>query len=137
VLAVSVTLGSFVNSLFKTLFGRARPDTSFAEFPVSTPSFPSGHASTAAIVFVTPGALLASTRGARIERIYLLSMAAAFAAVVRMSRVMLGVHWPTDVLAGLAFGLAWAVLWLVLLRLAEGRRISRPQPHRNSCQHGA
>jgi undecaprenyl-diphosphatase len=127
VMALSVTAGSIVNSLFKTLFGRARPDAPLTEFAFSSLSFPSGRAATSAIVFVSLGALLASTRSARIERVYLLSMAATFAAVVGVSRVVLGVHWPTDVLAGWAFGCAWAMVWLVLLKLAERTRIG-PRP---------
>jgi undecaprenyl-diphosphatase len=124
-LAASVILGAAANSLFKSAFGRSRPDPAFAEFSVPSLSFPSGHASMAAIVFLTLGTMLASTRKSRIERAYLLSMAATFAMLIGLSRVLLGVHWATDVLGGWAFGAAWAMGWLLLARFAEGRDVAR------------
>jgi len=117
ILAVSVILGSAVNTLIKMGFARARPDPAFAEFSVTSLSFPSGHASTAAIVFLTLGALLASTRKSRVERIYVLCTAAMFAILIGLSRVLLGVHWATDVLGGWAFGAAWAMGWLLVARV--------------------
>ena len=96
-------------------------DAALAEFSVPSLSFPSGHASMAAIVFLTLGALLASTRTSRIERVYLLSTAATFAVLIGLSRVLLGVHWATDVLGGWAFGAAWAMAWLLVARFAERR----------------
>ena len=69
-----------------------------------------------AIVFLTLGALIASTRSRVPERLYILAAAALLAFLVGISRVMLGVHWATDVLGGWAFGTAWAVTWLLLAR---------------------
>ncbi len=114
--AVSVIAGSAFISLFKTGFGRQRPDAAFADLAAPGLSFPSGHASMSAIVFLTLGALMASTRSSLPERIYILATAAVLALLVGASRVALGVHWATDVLGGWAFGTGWAMLWLLLAR---------------------
>jgi undecaprenyl-diphosphatase len=114
--AVSVVSGSILVSLFKVAFGRLRPDTAFAELVVSGLSFPSGHASMSAIVFLTVGSLVASTRGRWAERSFILAVAALMTLLVGASRVALGVHWATDVVGGWAFGSAWALAWLLLAR---------------------
>lgn len=114
--ATSVVSGVLLVSVFKTAFGRLRPDAVFAELVAPGLSFPSGHASMSAIVFLTIGALIAASRSCVNERIYILAMAALLALLVGVSRVLLGVHWATDVLGGWAFGTAWAMLWLVLAR---------------------
>lgn len=120
--ASSVISGSLLVSLFKSLFGRLRPASSFAEIVVPGLSFPSGHASMSAIVFMTLGVLVASSRSRLNERIYILSAAALMTALVGLSRVGLGVHWATDVLGGWAFGAAWAVAWLLLARWVNEMR---------------
>lgn len=112
----SVVSGAVLVSVFKTVFGRLRPDAMFAELVTPGLSFPSGHASMSALVFLTIGALIAASRSRVNERIYILATAALLALLVGVSRVLLGVHWATDVLGGWAFGTAWAMLWLVLAR---------------------
>jgi undecaprenyl-diphosphatase len=119
--AVSVVSGTVLVSVFKAAFGRLRPDAAFAELEASGLSFPSGHASMSAIVFLTLGALFASTRNRRAERVYILLTAALMTALVGLSRVALGVHWATDVLAGWSFGSAWAIGWLVIARYLAHR----------------
>ena len=114
--ATSVVTGALLVSVFKTAFGRLRPDAVFAELVTPGLSFPSGHASMSALVFLTIGALIAASRSRVNERIYILATAALLALLVGASRVLLGVHWATDVLGGWAFGTAWAMLWLVLAR---------------------
>ena len=112
--ATSVITGTLLVSLFKALFGRARPDPSYAEFVVSGMSFPSGHSTMSALVFLTIGVVIANTRGQLGEKIYILAAAGFLSTLVGLSRVGLGVHWATDVIAGWSFGGAWAILWLVI-----------------------
>jgi undecaprenyl-diphosphatase len=110
--ATAVITGSLGVSWLKAGFGRLRPAADFAELVARGLSFPSGHAGLSAIVFLTLGALLASTRSRAIERMYILAMASLMTLLVGLSRIALGVHWATDVLAGWAFGAAWAMVWL-------------------------
>ena len=114
--ATSVTTGAVFVQILKAGFGRLRPDASFADLVATGLSFPSGHTSMSAIVFLTLGALIASTRSRVPERLYVLAAAALLALLVGVSRVLLGVHWATDVLGGWAFGAAWAMAWLLLAR---------------------
>jgi undecaprenyl-diphosphatase len=84
---------------------------------VQTPSFPSGHAMLSAIGFLTLGTLLAAGARRRRHRAYILTVAVLLTLLVGSSRVWLGVHWPTDVLAGWCLGAAWAMgCWLALRR---------------------
>ncbi|OUM02086.1 hypothetical protein A8M77_12830 [Variovorax sp. JS1663] len=113
--AASIVSGAaLIHLLLKPAFGRLRPDLAFADHAAWGMSFPSGHASMSAIVFLTLGALVADTRSRWAERVFILSMAAAAAFLVGVSRVALGVHWATDVLAGWALGAAWATGWLLV-----------------------
>ena len=98
--AASVISGAIFMRLLKAAFGRLRPDASFAELVAPGWSFPSGHASMSAIVFLTLGTLIASTRSRVPERLYILAAAALMALLVGISRILLGVHWATDVLGG-------------------------------------
>jgi undecaprenyl-diphosphatase len=121
--ASSVISGTLLVSLFKGSFGRLRPDARLADMVVPGLSFPSGHASMSAIVFLTIGALIASTRSRLNERAFILTTAALMTLLVGLSRVGLGVHWASDVLGGWAFGAAWAMVWLLLARwLLNGQR---------------
>lgn len=122
--AASVLSGTLVMSLLKIAFNRARPDPAFAELVVSGMSFPSGHSSMSALVYLTGGTLLAASHSRWAERSYILGAAALLAGLVGLSRVVLGVHWASDVLAGWAFGGAWAILWLVIAH-SLGRRARR------------
>lgn len=112
----AVVTGSVAVTLLKAGFGRMRPGADFAELIAPGLSFPSGHAGISAIVFLTLGAMLASTRSPVIERMYILGMATLMTFLVGLSRITLGVHWATDVLAGWVFGAAWALVWLLLAR---------------------
>jgi undecaprenyl-diphosphatase len=130
--ATAVITGSVGVSLFKVGFGRGRPAADFAELIAPGLSFPSGHAGVSAIVFLTLGALLAVTRGRAAERMYILAMASLMTLLVGLSRIVLGVHWATDVLAGWAFGAAWALVWLMLARkLARRNAVVEPGDGRN------
>lgn len=114
--AVSALSGSALVGVFKSVFGRVRPDASYSEITVSGLSFPRGHATMSAAVFLTLCALIASTRSRWNERIFILFAAAALRVLVGVSRVALGVHWATDVAGGWAFGSGWAIVWLLVAR---------------------
>ena len=112
--ALSIGSAALLVGTLKAFFGRARPDASYAEWVQHGLSFPSGHASMSAVVFLTLGALVAGTHARVVERLYILAVSAVLAVLVGVSRIALGVHWATDVLGGWAFGTAWAVFWLLV-----------------------
>jgi undecaprenyl-diphosphatase len=114
--AAAVITGSVGVSVLKAQFGRPRPGAEFAELVAPGLSFPSGHATISAIVFLTIAALIASTRTRTGEQTYILAAATLMALLVGLSRIGLGVHWATDVVAGWAFGAAWALASLLLAR---------------------
>ncbi len=110
----SICGGSIISFAIKDLVQRPRPDFVAAVAQTQTYSFPSGHAFLSAVTFLTLGALLARVQKEPEIKIYVLLVAIALAILVGVSRVYLGVHWPTDVLAGWSAGAAWAILcWLI------------------------
>ncbi len=111
---VATAGGEVLNVLLKELFDRPRPDIAFHLTKVETPSFPSGHAMESAVIYFTLAALLARLVEPRPLKVYFLCLAALFSLLVGVSRVYLGVHYPSDVLAGWTAGLAWsAICWTV------------------------
>jgi undecaprenyl-diphosphatase len=109
-LLASVIGGAALSSVLKIGFDRPRPDFVAHAVRVFTMSFPSGHAALSAVTYLTLGALLASTTGSRLQRLYFLTLALLLTILVGITRIYLGVHYPTDVLAGWSFGAAWAIL---------------------------
>jgi undecaprenyl-diphosphatase len=115
---LAVASGVLVSSLLKLGFERPRPDLVPHGSYVSTSSFPSGHSMMAAIAYLTLGALLARAEARKRLKVFVLAAAFLLTTAVGVSRVYLGVHWPSDVLAGWAAGSFWAaVCWLVAWRL--------------------
>ncbi len=128
IVVASSLAGALAVQAMKVLFGRARPDSRLADFVAGGLSFPSGHATMSAAVYLTLGALLACTRASWRERVYIVVAAAVLAAVTGVSRVALGVHWASDVVAGWAFGAGWAALWLLVAqRLAAHSKPPAPR----------
>jgi undecaprenyl-diphosphatase len=121
--AGAVATGAVMVDLMKAAFGRLRPDAAFAEMAAQGLSFPSGHSSISAIVYLTLGALVASTRARFVERTYIMAVATLMTGLVGISRVALGVHWATDVMAGWAFGAGWAMVWLLVAGRSARARI--------------
>ncbi|HYO53376.1 MAG TPA: phosphatase PAP2 family protein [Archangium sp.] len=113
--------GAVVNMLLKSLFARPRPTVVPHLTHVLTESFPSGHAMLSAIVYLTLGALLAQLVERRWLRAYLVGVALALTLLIGLTRVYLGVHYPTDVLGGWMAGLAWALLTALLARAVKRR----------------
>jgi undecaprenyl-diphosphatase len=113
-LVVASTLGGvLIGHLLKGFYARPRPDVVPHLVHVSSASFPSGHAMLAAVVYLTLGALLARLVEGWWAKLYFVAVAVILTLLVGASRVYLGVHYPTDVVAGWCVGLTWAVLcWL-------------------------
>ena len=119
--AVSVAGGTLLSSLLKSGFDRPRPDLVSHAVEVSSASFPSGHAMLATVTYLTLGALLVQVQERRHVQIYLLSWGLLLSLLVGASRVYLGVHWPTDVLAGWCVGAAWALLCAAIALILQRR----------------
>lgn len=100
------------STLLKHLVDRARPDAAEALAATFTRSFPSGHALLSAAILLTIGGFLTLTVKQRAARRTIWLVAGLSAVLVGLSRLMLGVHWPSDVLAGWCFGLGWALATL-------------------------
>ncbi len=121
---VSVGGGMLLSSGLKDLFERPRPDLVPHAVQIYTVSFPSGHAMLSAATYLTLGALLARVQPKRLVKAYLLGVAILLTLMIGVSRVYLGVHWPTDVLAGWCAGSAWAMLcWTIALWLQHRGKV--------------
>lgn len=130
VFLLTVVLGEvvLVNAI-KELLHRVRPTFN----PIAEtlgPSFPSGHSATAATFYAAIALVLARRRGPGVRSL-LAGAAAAVAAAVAASRVLLGVHWLSDVVAGLAFGWGWFALCAIAF---GGRLVSFGEPAQRAAQ---
>ena len=124
VLAGTVILAHFSSDLAKTLYARPRPDLVPHGAYVYSASFPSGHSTLSAATYLTLAVLIASLEPNRGTKAMVFVLAAAMVLAIGFSRVYLGVHWPSDVLAGWSLGAAWALAgWSVLRRI-----VHRPLP---------
>ncbi len=116
------TLGGLaMSTLLKSLFDRPRPNLVPHLSQVYTSSFPSGHSMLSAAVYLTLGTLLGRFVQQRVLKAYFLLLALLFTFLVGVSRVYMGVHYPTDVLAGWAAGLSWALLCSLVARYLQRR----------------
>lgn len=121
-LSISLGAGTAISQLLKTLYDRPRPDLVDHLVTTHTASFPSGHATMSTVVYLTLAALIVRIVAQKRVRVYVLAVAVAISIAVGLSRIYLGVHWPSDVAAGWALGVAWACLsWLVASGLRAGR----------------
>jgi undecaprenyl-diphosphatase len=117
-MGASVLGGEAIDTVLKIGFRRPRPELVAHAARVFTASFPSGHAMLSAVTFLTIGALLTRVHADRRVKIYFMTLAVLLTIAIGMSRVYLGVHYPTDVLAGWCLGAAWATLcWITALWL--------------------
>jgi len=125
VVTVAELGGMLLSNLLKTAFDRPRPDIEHAA-RVFTASFPSGHATLSAVTFLTLGALLTRTNADDRVKLYFMAVAVFLTIIVGTSRVYLGVHYPSDALAGWCIGSAWAVLcWAGVLWLQRRGNVER------------
>lgn len=110
----------------KAIVARPRPDAARALVSTGSFSFPSGHAMLSAATYLTVAAIFSRLTCRPSERRSLIATALALSGVVGMSRIYLGVHYPSDVLAGWLIGSAWAVLcWTFMRRLQQRGAVER------------
>ncbi len=122
----SVLSGTALSTLLKMGFDRPRPQWPGAP-AVFTASFPSGHAMLTAVTFLTLGALLARMTTRRRQKIFAMGSAIVLTILVGLTRIHLGVHYATDVLAGWVMGGAWALLcWNLALWLQRRGQVEQP-----------
>ena len=123
---ISVASGMAVSQTAKWAYARPRPELVPHGMETYSASFPSGHSMMAAVVYLTLGALLARSQAQPRMKVYVLVVAVLLTALVGISRIYLGVHWPTDVLAGWCLGAAWAILcWFAMLWLQRRGTVER------------
>lgn len=119
---LAVVIGeSVITGILKDMFARERPDFIPHLMYSSSSSFPSGHSASAAAVYFTLGLGLANMVTRKALRWYILIASPLIVFLIGASRVYLGVHYPTDVLAGWCVGAAWAsFVWLAAWRIEKG-----------------
>jgi undecaprenyl-diphosphatase len=129
---VAVGGGLLLSSLLKHAVERPRPELVPHGSYVYTSSFPSGHSTMSAATYLTLGALLARVQRRRRVKAFLLGFAILITLLVGISRVYLGVHWPTDVLAGWTLGGIWALIcWLLARRLQRSGQVETAGEHKD------
>jgi membrane-associated phospholipid phosphatase len=127
-LFVAFVGAAVVNALLKLIFHRPRPELAFVH--LDTYSFPSGHAAVSAATFTTMAYLLARRQASTTARIWIGLGAASAIALVGFSRLYLGAHYLSDVLAGISFGIAWAAASLLAYTLWGDREVLALLPRR-------
>jgi len=110
----SVFTGIAINTLLKELITRPRPDIISHGTGAALSSFPSGHTMMSTVVFLTLGALLSLATNDRKIKFYILFWSILLPLLVGLSRLYLGVHWPTDIIAGWIAGATWALICVLL-----------------------
>lgn len=120
--AGAVISGALLSDVLKEFFDRPRPEFSVVAGELSA-SFPSGHSLISAVTYLTLGALLARLSEQWREKVFFYGVAIVLTALVGSSRVLLGVHYPSDVIAGWALGAAWAFAATALATMLHRRGI--------------
>lgn len=128
-LGVATGGGILLNNLLKSGFDRPRPQVFEWGTQAMTSSFPSGHAMSAAIVYSTVAYLVARLQRRHATRVLTMTLAFVLVTLICISRLYLGVHYPSDVLAGVTIGLAWAGFCMATLEAIQ-LRARRSEPRR-------
>ena len=115
--------GMFLSTALKRAVGRPRPTVVPHLVPVGSPSFPSGHSLLSAVVYLTLGVLLARVTADRATKIYFMLLAAMLTCLIGLSRIYVGVHYPTDVIGGWVAGLFWALVCGVIARELQRHQV--------------
>ena len=122
-LLATVATGTALSNILKIGFDRPRPDLVPHGSATFTNAFPSGHSFMATVVYLTLAVILAQAEKSRTVKIYILGLGVLLSLIVGVSRVYLGVHWPSDVLAGWVIGAGWALLFWVFAEYLKTRHI--------------
>ncbi len=109
-LLVAALGGTLLNKALKAWFARERPDVVPHLSEVSSASYPSGHSMISSIIYLTLAVMLARSVKSRRVRLYFIASALALTFLIGLSRIYLGVHYPTDVIAGWSAGTAYAIV---------------------------
>lgn len=126
-LLLAVIGGALLTSLLKEVVDRPRPVAVFHLVAVASPSFPSGHAAISAATYLTVGALMARLSERKRVKAYFIGAAVLLTLLIGLTRIYLGVHFPSDVIAGWCLGSAWALLvWLAAYWLGRRGTIEAP-----------
>lgn len=122
-LVLAAVIGGVVIDLeLKELFGRIRPQIIPSLIPEKSFGFPSGHSMMSTIIYLSLASLIARLQVRRRDKIYIISVAVFLSFMIGISRIYLGVHYPTDVLGGWSLGLAWAAFcWFVAWYISKKR----------------
>lgn len=141
-LMLSLIGGTILSSGLKQLFSRPRPDLVDHLDRTFTLSFPSGHATMSMLALLTLAAIASRFVPSRSFRVYAVLSAIIVSMLIGISRVYLGVHWPSDVVAGWALGIGWAgTTWLAADAITQRARsdapLGRSEPRGSRATQGA
>ena len=126
----ATTSGLLLNVLMKDWFARERPEfAKYAEIVAGTSSFPSGHSMNSAIVYLTLGTFVSRLVKQRSLQVYVFAAGVGVTLLIGLTRVYLGAHYPTDVLAGVCAGFAWALGWWLVAEVLGRRAAARLPVH--------
>ena len=125
-LVLTAAGGQVLNFALKLFYRRERPDVAFRWIEIDSSSFPSGHATSSAVIYLALAVLFIRLTGNKREKAFIIGSALALTFFVGLTRVYLGVHYPTDVVAGWALGTAWALFCWFAAR-AIGRRLTKKE----------
>jgi len=112
-------------TLLKGFYERPRPTVVTPFDPPGGLSFPSGHSMISAALYLTLGVLVARVLPTRRLRVFAVATGASLTAIIGISRLYLGVHYPTDVLAGWTAGAAWALICGVVVQMLGKRGVGQ------------
>jgi undecaprenyl-diphosphatase len=136
-LLVATAGGIVLNNVLKLGFSRPRPHVFAWGTQVMSSSFPSGHAMSAAVVYGTVAYLAARLQRRRLSRAITMLLAALMIVLISFSRLYLGVHYPSDVAAGVVVGLAWAAFCMATLEALQRMRGGAPDRRTAPNTHSA
>jgi membrane-associated phospholipid phosphatase len=113
IITLAAALGNEVNKLIKNSIARERPDLEHLAF-IDSYSFPSGHAMVGLIVYFFVAYLIVEDLESKLGKILVISLTGVLLFLIGASRIILQVHYPSDVIGGFAFGYIWVLLWVYM-----------------------